>query len=287
VTAASGRLGHAIINALSDEMDPGDIVGIARSPEKINCPDIEKRSGDYHSIDDCTEALRGIDTVIMISAPVTPGTDRVVMHRNVIEAAKRAAVRKILFTSVIGNGEEEGTLFFATQNINRQAEEDVKNSGLQWIIGRNGLYIELDLGHILRADQGGVYQNNGATGRCGYISIGELGFAFARLATSDQCNGQILNLTGENRTQAELVDLANQVFGMNVEYQSITDEENIERFMADEKIAARGEEVARMLTGCFQCVRKGAFDVESDFARATGRPAQSTLQQMEEFQKRQ
>ena len=63
VTAASGRLGHAIIDALKEEIAPENIVGIARSPEKVSCPDIEKRSGDYHSVDDCTEALQGIDTV--------------------------------------------------------------------------------------------------------------------------------------------------------------------------------------------------------------------------------
>ena len=58
--------------------------------------------------------------------------------------------------------------------------------------------------------------------------------------------------------QAGLVELANQVFGMDVRYEVISDEENITELMKDPKIAARGEKVAKMLTGCFQAVRTGA-----------------------------
>ena len=52
VTAASGRLGQAILKELSEELGPEHVVGIARSPEKIAVPDIEKRQGDYHSVED-------------------------------------------------------------------------------------------------------------------------------------------------------------------------------------------------------------------------------------------
>jgi NAD(P)H dehydrogenase (quinone) len=285
VTAASGRLGYAILQKLAEKLGPEQVVGVARAPRRIEIPDIEKRRGDYQSIEEMTEAFRDVDTAIMISAPVTPGTDRVAMHRNVIEAAKRAGVRKLIYTSIIGNGDETGTHFFATQQVNRQAEQDLKDSGLDWIVGRNGLYLELDLAHIIRADADGVYGNNGGSGRCGYITIDELACAFTELATSDQCNGQVLNLVGENRTQAELIELANEVFGINVEYRPITVEQCVDKFMADDAIAARGEEVARMLAGCFQCVEKGAFDVPSDFERAAGRPAKSTREQMQDVRR--
>jgi NAD(P)H dehydrogenase (quinone) len=283
VTAASGRLGQAILKVLSEQLGPEHVVGIARSPEKIDVPDIEKRQGDYHSVEDFVAAFDGIDTAIMISAPVTTGTDRVAMHRNVVEGAKRAGVRKLLYTSLIGNGKEEGTQFFATQQVNRQAEQDLEASGLEWVIARNGLYLELDTKHIIRADETGVYHNNGGDGRCGYLTIDELAFGTAKLAIDDRHNGRIYNLIGEPVTQAELVATASQVFGLNIEYQVISSEDNVERFMQDETIAARGIEVARMLTGCFECIAAGAFDVESDFEAATGRPAKTIREQMEEI----
>ena len=77
--------------------------------------------------------------------------------------------------------------------------------------------------------------------------------------------------------------MANEVFGMNVEYKVMSAEDNVERFMQDPAISSRGEEVARMLTGCFECIAAGAFDVQSDFEAAAGRPAKTTLQQMEEI----
>ncbi len=284
VTAASGRLGRAILKYLGDEIGTDNVVAIARWPEKVELSAIEKRRGDYQSINEIAAACAGIDTVIMISAPVTIGTDRVAMHRNVIEGAKRAGVRKMIYTSVIGNGKEEGTKFFATQQVNRQAEVDLQESGMEWIVARNALYLELDLNHIRRANETGIYQNNGGDGRCGYLTIDELAYGTAKLAVDDKHNGRIFNLIGRTtHTQTELVEMANEVFGMNVEYKVMSAEDNVERFMQDPAISSRGEEVARMLTGCFECIAAGAFDVQSDFEAAAGRPAKTTLQQMEEI----
>jgi NAD(P)H dehydrogenase (quinone) len=281
VTAASGGLGKAILKYLTEDLGIGDVVAVARSPERVAAPEIEKRRGDYHSVAELTEAFAGIDTVIMISAPVGDW-DRVVMHRNVIDAAKQAGVRKLLYCSVIGNGKEEQTWFRATQQVNRQAEIDLADSGLEWIVARNGLYLEKDLANIVHAKDAGVYRNIVGNGCCGYITVDELAYATAKLALDELANGQVFNLAGDTLTQARLVELANEVFDMDVRYEVISDEKNIAQLMKDPKIAVRGEKVARMLTGCFQAVRVGAFDVESDFERAAGRPVKSTLQMMRE-----
>ncbi len=282
VTAASGGLGTAILKYLVAEIGADNVVAVARSPERVQVPGIEARRGDYHSLEELTTAFAGVDTVVMISAPVGDW-DRIPMHRNVINAAKSAGASKVLFTSVVGNGLEQDTWFWPTQQINRQAEIDLAESGLEWVVARNGLYLEKDLAHIVHAKELGVYRNIvGDGGRCGYISVDELAFATARLAIDEQANGQIFNLAGETLTQPGLVDLVNQVFDMDVQYQKISDEENIAELMKDPKIAARGEKVAQMLTGCFQAVRVGAFDVESDFRRAAGRAVKPTLQMIEE-----
>ena len=272
VTAASGRLGKVILEALVAQIGQDNVIGIARTPEKISVGKIEKRRADYLSESDLVQALQGIDSVLMVSAPTGPD-DRVAMHRNVIAGAKQAGVGKILFTSVIGNGKEQDTLYGPTRAINRQTEADVMNSGLEWVIGRNGLYLELDVGHIINAADDGVFNNSGGDGQCCYITRPELAAAWAKLATDDEHNGKVFNLVGESKTQAGLVALVNEACDMSVAYQAISDEAYMSKVQP-----VRGELVARMITGCYQSIRAGAFDVESDFAAAAGRAPKSVAE---------
>jgi NAD(P)H dehydrogenase (quinone) len=281
VTAASGGLGKATLKYLVEDIGAENVIAVARSPDRVDAQGIDKRCGDYLSVTELTAAFADIDTAVMISAPVGDW-DRVAMHRNVIDAAKQAGVGKVVYTSIVGNGKEQGTWYWPTQQVNRQTEIDLENSGLDWVVARNGLYLEKDLANIVSAKSAGVYRNIAGDGKCGYITVDELAYATARLAVDDRANGQVFNLIGDSLTQAQLVKLANQVFGMEIRYETISDEENIAVLMKHPGIAARGEQIARMLTGCFQAVRAGAFDVPSDFERAAGRTVKPTLQMMRE-----
>lgn len=284
VTAATGRLGQVTLRQLRNRVPHDAIIAVARDPARVNLEDIDKRSGDYESPEQMRAAFTGVDTVVMISAPVAGGGDRLQMHRQVIDAAVQAGVRKLIYTSVIGNELAEGTYFAPFYQVNHATEEYLQATDLQWVIARNGLYLDLDLVHIRHANEhGGVYRNNAGDGRCGYISIAELGFALARLAVVDDCDGMTVNLFGELYTQAELVAMANKACGLNVRYEAISLEDNVARFMQDERIAARGEDVAKMLSGCFQCMEKGAYEVVSQFERAAGRPPRPVPEQLAEL----
>lgn len=281
VTAATGRLGRAVLAELCARLPPGDVIAVARDPSRIDTPGVERRAGDYTAVEQMREALTGCDVVVMISAPVAGGGDRLELHRNVVTAAKSVGVSKLIYTSVIGNELAEGTYFAPFYHVNHATELLVQQSGLNWVIARNGLYLDLDILHIRHADtHGGVYRNNAGEGRCGYISIAELGYALAEIAVTDRCDGMAVNLFGELYTQAQLVAFANDAFGLSVRYEPISLEQNVARFMQDERIAARGEVVAQMLSGCFECMEKGAYEVASHFRRAAGRDALSIPEQL-------
>jgi NAD(P)H dehydrogenase (quinone) len=278
VSAASGRLGRALLPKLQGNPSTANVVAICRDPDRQQRPGLTVRPGDYADPSSMQRALAGVNVLIMISAPVVAGIDRVPLHRNVIAAARRAGVRWLLFTSVVGTGGEVGEWFKATQQVNRQTENDVRDSGMAWTIGRNGLYLDLDLRHMARSHAGdGHYRNSGGAGRTGYLTIDEIAAAFAAAVHDPRHQAQLYHVTGERHTQEEIVAAANRVMGWQNRYECVTDEQCLAAVAA--AVGSRGPEVAKMLAGAFQSMRAGALDVESDFARMAGRPPKS-LEQM-------
>jgi NAD(P)H dehydrogenase (quinone) len=241
------------------------------------------RAGDYASVESMRAALAGAGTAVVISAPVKEGTDRLALHANAIAAARAAGVRRVLYTSVVGHDTAADTLFAPFHAVNRRTERALRESGLAWTVLRNGLYLELDVGHIVAAGPDGVYANPGGAGRAPYITIDEIAFATAKAAFDDGLAGRVLNVTGECLPQSELVRIANETFGLAVRYETMSDEACIAKFRR--LMPERGEGVARMLTGCFQCIRTGAFDVPSDYAAAAGRPAKPLREMMEDVRR--
>ena len=142
VTASSGSLGSEIAKAAIQIAGKDNVVGLARTPAKAQSLGIEIRPGDYGDREQLKTSFRGIDAVLLVSGMDAPDK-RIEQHRNVIGAAKAAGVGKIVYTSI--QGAEEGTAFSPIVQSNRQTEADVRSSGLDWVIGRNGIYIEPDI----------------------------------------------------------------------------------------------------------------------------------------------
>ncbi len=267
VTAASGQLGTEIIRTLIAMQDAGPVIGLARTPEKARRLGIEMRPGDYDKPDELVSSLAGVDTLLLVSGMDAPDA-RIGQHRNVIKAAKAARVKKIVYTSV--QGAEDGTSFSPVIQSNRQTEADIRASGLDWVIGRNGIYIEPDIEYMDTYRKAGEIANCAGDGRCGYTTRPELAQAYASMLTGDEHNGQTYNLHGASLTQTELADHMNRAFGTDLVYRAMS----VEDYRAD-RIAELGEFIGTVIAGIYQSIRDGALDNPSDFETATGRPHQS------------
>ena len=275
VTSANGQLGTSIIKQLIRENGNENVIGIARTPEKAKHLEIEVRKGDYNYREEFDLALKGVDKVILLSGMDAPDK-RIQQHRNVIEAAKQNGASKIVYTSIVGD--EENTAFSPVVQSNRQTEQDVRESGLKWVIGRNGIYIEPDLEYLDHYIEEGEIRNCAGEGRCGYTSRGELASAYAQMLLSDEHNGQTYNLVGEPITQAKLAELINQVFGSDLKFNSISFDEYL-----TERKAELGDFIGTVIAGIYEGIRNGVNDVPSDFERATGRPHKSPLDMITAF----
>lgn len=277
VTAASGKLGAAIVKQLIKDLGKDQVIGIARTPARAQHLGVEIRSGDYNNRADFDEALKGIDAVLIVSGMDAPDK-RIGQHRNIIEAAKANGVKKIVYTSI--TGDSATTAFSPVVQSNRQTEEDIKNSGLAWAIGRNGLYIEPDFEYLEHYIKAGEIANCAAEGKCAYTSRTELAVAYSHLLREDTHHGQIYNLVGTPITQATLAECINQVFGTQLNYRAMTTAEYLE-----ERKAALGDFLGTIIGGIYEGVRAGAFNLNSHFTQVTGRAHLSPLEMAEAFKK--
>lgn len=267
VTAVSGQLGQEIARKLIERTDHASVIGLARTPGNATALGIEVRPGDYDQPDALRTSLAGVDALVLVSG-MAPPEDRIGQHRNVIEAAKAAGVAKIVYTSI--QGPEVGTAFSPVVQSNRQTEADIRASGLDWAIGRNGIYIEPDVEYIDSYRAKGEIANSAGDGKCGYTTRSELAHAYAALLTRDELNGQTFDLNGTPITQAELTQYMNAAYGTELTYRSMSAED----YVAD-RTAELGDFIGPIIGGIYDGIRRGAFDAPGDYEAATGRPHQS------------
>lgn len=263
VTGASGGLGSSIIKQLLKQIPPEHMIGLARTPSKAEELGVEIRHGDYNQEDVLIESLKGVDTVLLVSGMDAPD-QRIIQHQNVINAAKKAGVRKIVYTSIFGK--LGNTSFTPIISSNRQTEIDIKNSGMHWVIGRNGLYIEPDLEYIENYIKEGKISNCARDGRCAYTTRDELAFAYSKILTEDKHNGKTYNLVGQAITQQQLADYINEAFGLKLVFESVAIEE-----YRKQRQAELGEFLGDIIAGIYSGIRMGNFNVKSDFRLAAGR----------------
>ena len=267
VTAASGQLGKEIVKATIPLLAKDNVIGLARTPDKAKNLGVEIRPGDYDDKYVLEKSLASVDTLLLVSGMDDP-KKRIEQHRNVIQAAQNSGVKKIVYTSV--QGADENTAFSPIIESNRQTEQDIGSSGLDWVIGRNGIYIEPDIEYVETYKKLGGIFNCAGDGKCGYTTRPELAYAYAKMLTQDRHNAQIYNLHGEAITQYQLAEYLNSAFGTNLTYTPMSVEE-----YRKERVAELGEFLGTVISGIYQGIREGKADNPSHFSEAAGREHES------------
>lgn len=140
VTAANGRLGSAVVEQLV-QVSPASLLAVSvRDPRAVQRwaeLGVDIRHGDFDLPETLTPAFEGAERLLIISTS-SPNDVRVRQHRNAIEAARRAGVRRLYYTSIV---QREGSPFTPAEG-HAQTEADLMQSGLAATILRNGQYME-------------------------------------------------------------------------------------------------------------------------------------------------
>lgn len=98
VTGATGQLGGLVVEKLKEKGLSSSVVALVRNTEKAAELGVEAREFDYNSPAKLVDALQGIEKLILISGNELG--KRAEQHANVIEAAKKAGVKWVVYTSL-------------------------------------------------------------------------------------------------------------------------------------------------------------------------------------------
>src|SRR5260370_10526182 len=101
VSGASGHLGRAVVSELLQRPDGHEVVAITRTPETVSGP-ARGRFGDYNRPESLAEAYAGLDPLLIISTVPPEPRKRRAQHLASIDAAVRAGVKHMVFSSAAG-----------------------------------------------------------------------------------------------------------------------------------------------------------------------------------------
>lgn len=220
ITGASGQLGRLVIKHLKSRTDPASLIALARSPAKAADLGVAVRAADYAKPETLAGALQGVDTLLLISSSEIG--QRSAQHRNVIEAARQAGVKRIVYTSLLHA--DTSPLSLAAEHID--TEQMLKASGIPTTVLRNGWYTENYTGSAKAAVAGGAFPGSAGDGRISSAARDDFAEAAAIVLTTSGHEGKTYELAGD--TSYTLTDLAAEISrqaGKPVPYKNLPESE--------------------------------------------------------------
>ncbi|GGA45290.1 SDR family oxidoreductase [Paenibacillus physcomitrellae] len=278
VTGATGKLGKKVVEALLQIIPAEQLAVSVRNPEKadnLRARGVEVRHGDFDQPATLDQAFAGIDRLLIISADGDNDT-RIRQHTNAVEAAARAKVGFIAYTS-LGKA-SESQLFLAP--VHRVTEEVILKTGIPYSFLRNNWYLENETSSIQGVLAGAPWVTSAGNGRVGWALQQDYAEAAAAVLAGEGHENTIYELSGKPLTQEELAALLSRVIGKEVSVQSVNDETYAEIM----KGAGVPEPVIPFLLAIQKGIRDGELDIESsDFEKVLGHPVTPTQQGLKQI----
>ncbi len=233
ISGASGDLGRRITAILLDQIAPANLALVTRTPAKLADRaqvGVAVHAGDYNDPAALEAAYAGSDVLMLISGLAV--TKRVPEHRNAINAAKKAGIKHIVYTSVAGIHPRNPTLS-ATDHI--VTEGDLRDSGLGYTILRNATYAEVFPTIASQpALRSGKWIQAAGEGLMAPVSKRDIALCAATcLMHPDLHNGAIYEISGTELVSfRDIAAITSEVYDVPIEYVPVTTEERYAQFDA-------------------------------------------------------
>jgi NAD(P)H dehydrogenase (quinone) len=262
VTGATGHLGRLVVESLLAKGVPAsDIVATGRDISKIADLGVTVKQVAFEDPAQLDEAFAGADKVLLVSGSEIG--KRIPQHTNAIEAAKRAGVGLLVYTSA----PKADTSDMKLVEEHRQTENLIKDTGIPYVFLRNSWYVENY--NVAQAIEHGLFGAAGE-GRIAGAPRADYAEATAAVLAGEGHAGKIYELGGPAFTLTELAAEITKQTGKNVTYTDLGEEKYREMLVGVGVPAP----VAAILADSDAAASRGALFVErTDLESRLGRPA--------------
>lgn len=278
VSGASGQLGSLVIEELvARGVAPENLILVSRTPntdhlQSFAAKGASVRFGDFNEPESLDAAYRGGTRMLLISIN-SGGGNRPELHNVAIEAAARAGVKQIAYTSYV-NADRNDASTIAVDH--RRTEIYLQESGVAWTMLRNQIYADglVDQAVMIVRDGGLVTHTPDA--RVAYVTREDCAAAAAAVLVTPGHENRAYNITGPDAVgPRELVALASEISGKHVELLALSEADYRAR-LAQSGMA----EAAINGTISFAAELDSPYlrEPSTAVAELTGRPAKSVRQ---------
>lgn len=282
VTGATGQYGRKVLEQLLNKgIEAQHISALVRDAAKgqtIQGQGIELRVGDYTDVDSLVQAFQGIDTLLLVSSNDRGAVEnRTAHHLNVIQAAKTAQVKHLVYTSFVTKPGFQDSAIAGFLTSHAQTEQAIRDSGLAYTILQNGIYLEMiPLFAGAQAAETGVILFPAQDGKASWVLRAELAEAAAHVLTTEGHENKTYVLTNPEATSFQDIarDLSDSL-SKDIRYQSLP----VEEFQAILQQAGVPEVYIGLFAMWARAVAQGMMEVEdSTLATFLGRQPTTTAQ---------
>ena len=265
VTGASGKLGRLVIEELKERTTSNNIVALVRNLQKVADLGVEAREFDYDQAAQQSAALKGVDKLLLISGNEIG--KRLPQHINVIEAAKTAGVKTIVYTSLLKA--DSSTLGLAGEHIG--TEEVLKKSGIPHVILRNGWYTENYTESLQPVIGLGTLYGSAGDGKISSATRGDYAAAAATVLNSEDQEGKVYELAGDEAfTMRDYAAEISRQTGKDIPYVNLPENDYAQALVK----SGLPEGLAQFLASSHVSTEKGdLYDDGHQLSKLIGRPS--------------
>jgi NAD(P)H dehydrogenase (quinone) len=256
-----------VVQQLLEKCQASDIVAIVRDPAKakdLTDAGVEVRVADYDDRASLDKAVVGLDKLLLISSNEVGR--RIPQHQNVIDAAKAAGVKHLLYTSA--PKATTSALILAPEH--KATEEYLAASGMPYTVLRNNWYSENYAQTVKNAQQSGELVSAAGAGRVASAPRADYAAGAVAALVGEGHEGKVYELSGDRAWDFdELAAAIAELSGTSCSYKAVSPEE----LTAGMKAAGLDEGTAGFVAALDSNISEGMLgEATGDLTALIGRP---------------